>query len=118
MRRKKTKMTLQNTKTIAVELPNQATINAVVPDCFSDKSVELLFRSLLGTIYAIRSLSEELRKQFMLRFVGEIVSLSENAVRTIQMSNQLEDTNPEDTAKVIEQFIASLGKQNDNKTQS
>ena len=118
MRREKTKMTLQNTKTIAVELPNKATINAIVPDCFSDKAVELLFRSLLGTIYGIRSLSEELRKQFMLRFVGEIVSLSENAVRTIQMSNQLEGTNPEDTAKVIEQFIASLGKQNDNKTQS
>ncbi len=111
-------MTLQNTKTITVTLPNQATINAIVPDCFADKSIELLLRSLLGTIYGIRSLDKELRTSFMLRFVGEIVSLSENSVRTIQMTNSLEDNNPEDTAKIIEQFLASLGKQNDSKAQS
>lgn len=111
-------MTLQNTKTVSITLPNQATINAVVPDCFSDQAIELLLRSILGSIYGIRFLDEKLRNSFMLRFIGEIVSLSENSVRTVQTTNELENNDLENTAKIIEQFIASLGKPNDNKTQS
>ena len=109
-------MTLQNTKTVTVTLPNQATISVVIPDCFDDKLITLLLRSLLGTIYGINSLDEKLKSSFMLRFVGEMVSLAENSVRTIQLTNELESNNLDETAKIIEQFIASLGKPNDKKT--
>ena len=111
-------MTLQNIKTVTVTLPNQATISVVIPDCFDDKLIKLLLRSLLGTVYGINSLDEKLKSSFMLRFVGEMVSLAENSVRTIQLTNELESNNLEDTAKVIEQFIASLGKPNDKQASS
>ena len=111
-------MTLQNTKAVTITLPNQATISVVIPDCFDDKLIELLLRSLLGTIYGIDSLDEKLKSSFMLRFVGEMVSLAENSVRTIQLTNELESNNLDDTAKIIEQFIASLGKATDNKASS
>lgn len=119
MRKGKQKMmTLQNTKTVSITLPNQATISVVIPDCFEDKLIELLLRSLLGTIYGLNSLDTKLKSSYMLRFVGEMVSLAENSVRTVQLTNELESNSLEDTAKIIEQFIASLGKSNDKQEPS
>ncbi len=110
-------MDQQPTKTIQILLPNQASLAAEVPVDFADDVMKLLFTSVLGALHGIKFLQDdELRSSFILRFTGEIVSLTENSVRTVQMANQLDTgSKVEDAAKIIEQFLASLGKKDQDK---
>ncbi len=102
----------QPIKTITVTIPNGTSLVAGVPEEFDDDVLKLLFISILGAVNGIRFLKdEELKSSFMLRFTGEVVSLVENAIRTVQMANQLDTGSEADNnAKIIEQFLASLGK--------
>lgn len=114
-------ITMIQTKAINIELPNGATLITTVPESLRTESIELLFISMLGTLYGIDLLQEvELQKSFLLKLVGEIVSLAENSVRTIQMANEIDNTadTSEDTSKIIEQFLESLGNKNDKKSTS
>jgi hypothetical protein len=110
-------MDQQPTKTVQITLPNESSLSAEVPADFEDDVMKLLFTSVLGALHGIKFLhDEELRSSFILRFTGEIVSLSENSVRTVQMANQLDTgSKVEDAAKIIEQFLASLGKKDQDK---
>lgn len=80
-----------------------------VPEGIDPELIRIAFKAILGGLVGInRTLDEEVRRTFIIRFIASIIGEANAAIHSAQMANRLRDTDP---AKVVEALLKSLHKE-------
>src|SRR5438034_7548970 len=90
----------------SIKLPSglQATIEA--PTDLESDLIELSLTAYLGGLTALAKCnSQEIKRDFLIRYVASILNSAHIAVRSIQIANQVSDENH---SKIIDDLLKSL----------
>lgn len=102
-------------KEVNIVLPNGFSASAVFPFELDEKLVELAFRAVLGGVVAVsQAYSDEVAREYLIRFVASIINESASAAKSTQMNNKISHSN---SSRIIDDFLKSIHKDNKDVSQ-
>lgn len=94
--------------TVKDKVPAGYTFTADTPEGVDPELVRIAFKAILGGLVGInRTIDDEVRRTFTIRFIASIIGEANAAIHSAQMANRLQDKDP---AKVVEALLKSLHK--------
>lgn len=102
------------TKRISVTLPNGAEISADIPLALDENLMSLGLTTYLGTLFGLTETEEDKQRNFLIRYIGNLVTSSEILLKRMKAAGEFDTDN---TAHIVEQFLKSLSKGDKKETE-
>lgn len=104
---------MDNFKEIEVSLPTGYSVSAVIPAKLDERLVELALRAVLGGVVAVnQAYSEEVAREYLVRFVASILNEADSVAKYTQMNNRTQSSN---SSRIIEEFLKTIPHKEDKK---
>lgn len=97
---------MDNFKEIEVILPTGYSVSAVIPSKADQRLVELALRGVLGGVVAVsQAYSDEVAREYLVRFVASILNEADSVAKYTQMNNRTQSSS---SSRIIEEFLKSI----------